>query len=500
VPLDYWGYAFLDRMEAKGLFKTHYLRTRPLSRAAFADIIRVTENNLTDYPKLTEAEKRLFEQLKGDFIDELKPSNNSSKRVEKERHLFRWAEPHGEFHFDLHARETILSNRGQSFQPDELLSETMIGGIIRGQVGGQLAFYLNARNAATRGSNLERKNDLNFDPSKGLPINITGENVFRDQATAYFAFGKPWLMLEIGRDELDWGPGYHGGLMVSRNMPPTEMIKLSSRFRRFQFTSAHAFLRSSLGAKYLAAHRLDLMIVPGLYFGGSESVIYGNRDVELAYLNPIMPYQVAEHHLGDKDNNMLSVDFTTTLIPFTKLYGEFFIDDMTSTQSLTRYFGNKFAFLLGSLWADPLHLTNLDLRFEYARIEPFVYSHWDSINIYTNYDKIIGHWLGPNSDTAFLQAGYQLGRDTRLELSAERIRKGEGQANTVSRPQEGKGKKFLEGIVERRHLIGIKVVEQLRRDFFASISYIYSDTRNLSQIAGSRSFDHLARFEFYFNY
>ncbi len=501
VPLDYWGYAFLDRMEAKGLFATHALRARPITRTTMADILRQIEARLPQYrSRLSAADLRLYEQLRGDFADELPTIDSTRNALEKERHLLRWSESSSGLCFDLLGKESVISNRGAQYQPDDLLSETTLGGIIRGQLGGKIGFYTEARNAVTRGSDDVQESDEQFDVSKGSPVVISGPNVVQDRAVAYLTLEAPWLRLEVGRDELDWGPGYHGGLAVSRNMPATEMIKLSSRFRRFQFTSAHAFLRSGLGAKYLAAHRLDLMIMPGLHLGGTESVIYGNRDVELAYLNPIMPYQVAEHHLGDKDNNMLSVDITTTLIPSTKLYGEFFIDDMTSTQSLTKYYGNKFAFLLGGLWSDPLRLANVDVRFEYAHIEPYVYSHWDSINIYTHYDKIIGHWLGPNSDTAFLQAGYQLGRDTRFELSVERIRKGEGEANTISRPEMGKRKKFLAGIVERRRLIGLKLVEQIRRDVFAAISYTYSDARNLHQIAGSRSYDHLARFEFYFNY
>jgi hypothetical protein len=501
LPLDYWGYSFLDRLEAKGLFKSHDLRARPLSRVDVARIILSVDEGLQKSAAgMTQADRQLYEQLRGDFAVELAALGQDCNGLTKERHLLEWSENTSSLSFDLVGKEAVVSNRGQSYQPEELLSETTAGGLLRGQLGGKVGYYLDARNAVTRGSVDVREEDEEFDLSKGSPVVISGPNVIQDRAVAYFVVEAPWLRIEAGRDEIEWGPGYHGALTVSRNMPPADMIKLSSRFRRFKFTSSHAFLQSGIGSKYLAAHRLDLMLTPGLYIGGTETVIYGKRDVELSYLNPIMPYHIAEHHLGDRDNNMLSVDITSTLIPSTKLYGEFFIDDMTSTQSLTKYFGNKFAFLLGGLLVDPLKLSNLDIRFEYARIEPYVYSHWDSVNIYTNYDKIIGHWLGPNSDSAFLQAGLQLGRDTRLEGNFERIRKGTGQANTHSRPDQGLGKKFLDGVVEHRRLLGIKLVEQIRRDVFVSVSYTYSDARNTDQIAGKRAFDHLARFECYLNY
>lgn len=498
VPLDYWGYRFLDRLETKGLFKTHDLRTRPISRKTFAELVRTAQKAESQHPNLfSRTERQLFDQMQSDFRDELAQTGLNVQHLRHEPHLLKWAEPHGKAYFDLYGRQSIISNRGEQYQPDDLLSETTMGGILRGSLDEHAGFYVDARNAVTRGSDVK---DESFDLSKGSPVVTSGPNVIRDRAIAYFIFGKPWARLELGRDEIDWGPAFHGGLTVTRNMPPAEMIRFSSRFKRFTFTSAHAFLSSSLGPKYLAAHRIDLTIIPGFYFGGSETVIYGGRDVEFAYLNPIMPYHVAEHHLGDRDNNTLSFDVTTTLIPSVKLYGEYFIDDMTSTKSLTKYFGNKFAFLVGGYWVDPLKIRNIDLRFEYARVEPFVYTHWDSINIYTHYDKIIGHWLGPNSENVFFQIGYQLSRDLRFELNLERIRKGVGRADTHSRPDVGDEKHFLGGIVENRKLAGLKLTDQIRRDFFISVSYTYSDSRNLAQIQGRKSYDHLARFVFYFNY
>ena len=501
VPLEYWGYDFLERMEAKGLFYSFDLRSKPFSRKVFAEILDKIDRTLRkNRGKMTRAEQLLLAQLKGDFIDELRARKSKNLPKQSERHFYRFSETNGSFYFDLYGKESVVSNRGAQYQPDQLLSETSLGGILRGQLGNTVGFYVDARNAITRGEEEVEESDEQFDVSRGSPVVVSGPNVVRDRATAYFVLEKPWLRVQLGRDEIDWGPGYHGALAVSRNMPPTEMIRLSTRFSRFKFTSVHAFLSSSVGSKYLAAHRLDWMVMPGLYLGGSETVIYGNRDVEPAYLNPLMPYHVAEHHLGDRDNNALSVDATVTLIPSTKFYGEFFIDDMTTTQSLTRYFGNKFAFLVGGLWMEPFRLANLDLRFEYARVEPYVYSHWDSINIYTHYDKVIGYWTGPNAETIFLQAGYQLGRDLRIELSAERIRKGEGEADTHSRPESGTKKTFLSGVVEHRKLLGLKIVDQVRRDIFISFSYTYQDVRNLAHVSGRSSFDHLARFELYFNY
>lgn len=499
LPLEHWGYNFLERLELKGLFQTHDLRVKPLPRKVVAELLIKVEEKLNSKPDLlSRADLGLLDQLRSDLKDELAKSEVIKKPLIDEKHLMRWRQDSSHIYFDAIFQESIASNKGRQFNPSQHISETTLGGAVRGIFGNRLGVYVEVRNAMTRG-NVEIEEE-NFDVSKGSPVVISGPNVFRDRALAYLVWEVPWLRIQAGRDEVEWGPGFHGGLSVSRNMPPTEMIRLSARFRRFKFSSMHAFLRSDLGPKYIAGHRVDLMLTPGLYLGGTETVVYGNRDVEFAYLNPIMPYHVAEHHLGDKDNNMISVDATCTLIPGTKFYGEFFIDDMTSTKSFSKYFGNKFGFLFGGYWIDPLKISNLDVRGEYARIEPFVYTHRDSNNLYTNYDKSIGHWLGPNSDSAFLLFGYQLGRDVRIECFYERIRNGEGEINTQTQPFESDRKQFLSGVVETRQLTGIKLIDQIRRDLFVSIIYTYSDTRNLAHRKNHDSFDHLARFEIFMNY
>ncbi len=493
LPHDHWGYDFLKRMQAKGLVNSYELRTAPLPRSVIANMLKEIVRRAEQNPDLLSGtDRRCLHLFQSDFSDEL-----SDPDIPPEPHFYSIDEKTGKIHLDLVGRQSVIANRGQRFQPDELKSETMLGGIFRGHLGNTLGFYTEARNALTRGEQVE---DEVFEAAEGTPIVTSGANVFRDQAIAYVVLEWNWLRIQAGRDDISWGPAFHGSTALSRNMPPADMIKLSSRFNRFKFTSSHAWLRSDVGRKYLAAHRLDVKLHQNLFVSAGETVVYGNRPVEPAYLNPLMLYHVAEHHLGDKDNNALFVDATFTGLQNVTLYGEWFIDDMTSLKSWTNYFGNKFAFTVGGLWADAFWRPNLDLRFEYTRIDPYVYTHWDSVNIYTHYDKILGHWLGPNGDTAFLELGWQLNRDFRIEASYEHIRKGKGEANTVTRPAKGTEKVFLGDIYEIRQRCGFRMIDQLRRDIFVALSYTYSHTKDWQLKPGNRSTDHLARFELYFNY
>lgn len=498
LSLEHWGYNFLARMEAKGLFGSYELRVRPVPRAHLAEIVEHIYAQAIKNPSLlSQTDWRLLEQLMGDLSDELSARNKFPKNLQREKHLFKIDDKAGTVYGDLVGWQSIISNRGRQFSPDQLLSETTLGGQLRGQIGKTIGFFAEARNSMTRG---EERDDESFNPDEGSPVVTSGAGVFRDRATAYFVWDSPWLRLEGGKDEFDWGPGYHSGAALTRNAPPADNIRLSVRFKRCKFSFLHAWLRSGLGAKYLAAHRLDVHVLRGLYLGLSETVVYGNRNIEPSYLNPLMLYHVAEHHLGDRDNNNMAFDVTFTRLANVTLYGEWFIDDMTTTKIGSNYFGNKFAWVFGAQWSDPIKLKNIDLKAEYSRISPYVYTHWDSINIYTHYDKLLGHWLGPNADSFFLEIGWQTSRDFRIEVSAEHVRKAEGEANTITRPAEGDKQDFLHGTVEKRNLVGVRLLDQIRRDMFVALSYTYRDTQNIGQQQGEASYDHLARFHFYFNW
>ena len=76
-PLEHWGYDFLERLEIKGLFYSHDLRSKPLSRFEVVRIVAKVQAQLDKKPhSLTTTEYALFNQLKGDLWDELQNKVN----------------------------------------------------------------------------------------------------------------------------------------------------------------------------------------------------------------------------------------------------------------------------------------------------------------------------------------------------------------------------------------------------------------------------------------
>jgi hypothetical protein len=482
LPIGHWAYDFLDRLETKGLVRDIALRTRPISRARLAKIIARIDSRVNTEPQLlSKTDQRLFEQLKGEFSDEMTDLGISYQRSLREPHLVTMREDSSSVYFDALFEQRVILRSSRGEEPADRRLETTGGGIIRGRLHRFLAFELEARNTAISGAEdiVER-----FDPSLGRPQVTTGNLLFSDQARAYAVASNRWVRLQVGRDRAHWGPGRRGSMTVSSQMPEAEMFRLWADFRNFRFTYMHAFLRSSLGPKYLAAHRLDVRLGRRLFLSGTESVIYGGRDVEFQYLNPLMPYQIAEHHLGDRDNNMLSFDLVYFPVDGLKTYAELLIDDLSFDRNLINHWGNKYAILLGLLWTDAFRIANLDLGIEVARVDPFVYTHRDSINTYQHYDQSIGHWLGPNADDVLLALRYQPTRDTSLRLELTQTRRGKGDINTPHRPEDGPRKGFLSGTVEKRRGVSVSLTDQLLRDLFVTLRFGWARITNLQRQPG----------------
>ena len=183
-----------------------------------------------------------------------------------------------------------------------------------------------------------------------------------------------------------------------------------------------------------------------------------------------------------------------------QFYFEFFIDDMTTAENLFTYFGNKFAFLTGWRWISPFGLSDADVQIEYARIEPYVYTHEDAINVYSNYNTPLGHWLGPNAEDLFLKVNYWTSRDLKLAMLIERIRRGEGDLDSPHTESHGTRKQFLSGVVETTWSLGIEARYQIMRDVFLTFSYHYLDINNLNHIDHDYSNDHQIKFYLTANY
>ncbi len=502
LPLDHWAYPFLDRLQTKGLFIGEDFDTRPFSRQAVAEIIlQIDENYQSDPALLSKVEGDLFEQLKGEFFEELKNSNRNIdiQKKEYERHLFSWDYEDLKARFDGLLGQQFKLESGEDVDIGIPKSITSWGLSGRVNIKQSMTIYGESRSFIL--SSVDSLANTTFNPDFGLPVTEKAlvDIAVTDNTVGYAVFRLPWMDLQLGRDLVEWGPGYRGNLILSRNSNNYDLVKLSFRYKKFKYESIHAFLNSD-EAKFLAGHRLEIRPSKNFQFAINETVVYGNRDVEFLYLNPFVPIIIAERHLGNQDNNMISLDGTLFIHKYNiKIYSEILFDDFSFAKNIFNNFVNKWGLMLGSYWVNPFGLNNTDLRFEVIRIQPLVYSHRSSINTYSNYNNTMGHWLGPDADNWYIEIARQFHKNLKIGITWEQRRRGVNDINQGTQPEDDLIH-FLHGTVERNRILGLTGQWQIQRDLFFKVAYNFIQSKNLHRQEGLNQNNHRLFVKFFLNY
>ena len=151
-------------------------------------------------------------------------------------------------------------------------------------------------------------------------------------------------------------------------------------------------------SKYVAAHRLEWTPSKYVKIGLSESVIYGDRAPDVAFLVPVNLFIAAEENRGNNDNKTFAIDFTVKPIKRATVYGGLWVDDLTFGKVGTDYIQNKFGYLSGLILDNPFRLADTRFYSEYARMDPYAGAHYYAINRYTHWGRPLGIDLPPDAD------------------------------------------------------------------------------------------------------
>jgi len=156
--------------------------------------------------------------------------------------------------------------------------------------------------------------------------------------------------------------------------------------------------------------------------------------------------------------------------------------------------------LVGGLWVDPLGVRNTEFRMELVRIQPFVYTHIIPLNTFSNYNNVIGHWLGPDSDDWYFEMAKQLHKNLRVGISWEQRRRGSGNDLTDGEQPPDNRIHFLSGVVERNRIYGLSGQWQVRRDWYLSATYNFIQSKNLRRQENLDQNNHRLFISFSLNY
>ena len=254
-----------------------------------------------------------------------------------------------------------------------------------------------------------------------------------------------WGSIGVQRERITWGDAQHCSNILSAHNPAVPMVTLQlTPCKWFQFDYFHAWLPSNVidstyyyseqqkegvsereyrpANKFMAANMFTFMPIKYIQFSFGNSIIYAERNVQAAYFIPIAFYKSLDHLLtkGLRTENQNSQAFATITVRPTdhlRLYGSFFLDEFKfSRLKRSDPQKNPVSYLVGFNWSG-WPVRGLSLRGEFMRAYIATYVHSIKVLDYTSNSYNMGHYMGANSQSIFVELSYRPVRSMRLTLS-----------------------------------------------------------------------------------
>lgn len=236
--------------------------------------------------------------------------------------------------------------------------------------------------------------------------------------------------LRLGRDRQQWGPGL-SSLMLSDHASPYEFLSLSLTRGAFTWQQMVAELidrdtpkdtLSRFPSRFGAFQRLEFSPHPALSMGIFESYLATDTSAIRGYTE--RPWLHPGGHLlqavrttpNAPSAHMVGAYGSLRVVRGVGVYGQ------VVRQARLKERPAAAGWMIGVRWTDLL-LSNLSGQIEYARLDPFLYSHATSGTSYRNQRGMLGHPAGPNSSDVSFRLAYQPHPDWQLTvLGAHTIR------------------------------------------------------------------------------
>lgn len=430
-------YDFLERMESLRLIERYSSLEIPKSREEIAGFLKQV---IANKQNLDEADKNLLTDLESEFELELNGTlNNSQKLINgSDFDFFSQSEKYLYFVNDTSANVSLFFNSAgasqgiySNFRDAGRLTTATIWQMqlqIRGTFFNKIGFFYRGGNGYIFG---QREAAL---LRRDLQYNYKYQNFGSfDMTTAGYVTADLGLVkVKFGRDRMNIGYGPVKSVLGD-NAPIFDNLYLKMHYKSVEVSYFHGKLLGNMDVafdsvqgeihqvreKYIGYHRIGFNISDDFNIGAAEMIIYGDRPLDLEYLNPFILYKTAQNDNKDRDNSIVILDFNNKSIKGLKLYGLVYIDDIQVSKFGSPYWGNQFIYNVGFLSNNLYKRIPLDIQFKYTRIEPYVYTNRLPKNIYDNDGYGLGSFMQPNSELFLTRLNYRF--TNRLNLMTDLI-------------------------------------------------------------------------------
>ncbi|HEY3876450.1 MAG TPA: hypothetical protein VGM92_13325 [Candidatus Kapabacteria bacterium] len=439
VPIGDEVYDFLRHLSVREIIHGYSEAELPISEYDVVQFLREADSS-TD---LSLAERELLTKYLRTYAHEprhaatLFSSNNADQIffdglfTQEDKYLYRWFDDSS--HSDLFVDGIASAEaRRQSDPVSESVGLLNIGGRFSGTLSGEVGYFMQTTNGEVIGNH-----DLALeDPllSKNHDLRYFSQQFF-DFTTAELDYNKDWFTGKIAREAVAIGGGYENDnvILSADGVPTYDFASLGAHVGAVRYQAILGSLVSdndtSLNPypnKYLALHDLTFAIGNNLELGFTDIMVFSYR-LELGYLSPFAFLNTIKKGLDDEDhdNALLATHGRWNIAPGLEVRGQFLLDDLVASKIGTGYWSNKWAWQLGAMWADPFGIPNLDWKAEWMYVKPYLYTHWDGEDAYTNSQTLLGAQIGPNSISYWTGLRWTPDAKWAVSLQCELIEKGE---------------------------------------------------------------------------
>ncbi len=440
IPVSNAVYKFLIKAETRGILKNFSSTDLPLQRKEIIKQLTIINEKRHLLSSAEQGSLDLFCQ-EFDIIPKQslvlfssKTDSNSifSERffTEDEKLIFKYSDSSIHTQFEpLIAADLMFSNDENSKSMNAVIGH--LGFRLAGSIDDNFGYNFQV----TNGSLFAGERELAMKDAK-YSQNVKFSDLKNDVdiQESQIAYQNKWFYSSIGRETRLIGSGLEQRLIASANSPSFDALTIAAKFDGFEYKFSHFSLMAlheehygynagsflKIPSKFMAFHRFSLRPSWG-EIGFWESVIYSERGFDLAYLNPLSFFKSLEHSLRDRDNSAMGLDWTIRPFDNIQIKGTYFLDDIIFSEVGNGFWSNKAAFNIALNVVLP---HSFDFAFEYARVEPYTFSHYNVQNSVTNDGRLIGSSLMPNSHSFTSELNYWFGGRYPLTLSIQYIESG----------------------------------------------------------------------------
>jgi hypothetical protein len=480
IQTDSWIYDAIDYLKTTGYIKSIPPTSKPWSRQHVIELLQASNiNNSYDNAQAEFYIKRLLAEFSDDLLIDFD--------ILKQRPLFNLNYGPGDVLGDFSVRFAYY-NLTNALNPHDywLYPDNQTGSL-------DLKFNLNQNSKISLYNQYDityRHNDApdTWDAAgphfPGTRIKSYSNHVTIDCKQAYLTFPLYFLDMEIGRDNLYFGPAYRGSVLLSDIAPSFDQIQLRAQKNNYKTLWFAAVLSPWYDYhRFLSGQRIEINIGKHMRVGGTMLVAYAFDSLQTrsfwGYLNPIIPIYNEVSNTGHDDNILFGFDLVAYL-KHIKLYGQLMLDNFEFNQKPDSIRPpDCYGLTIGTY----LPYAQFALRSEYSKVTRYTYHHRIYHIAYTQYSVPLGHALGPDADEIFVRLEYYPLRNLRTNLVATITRRGDGNRGDLDNrtwdADEEPIREFPSGNIITTTLFGPEIDFQLRNDLRILSGIYYNNNKDI---------------------